>query len=246
MREICFDTETTGVNPNQGDRIVEVGFVELIDLVPTGKTFHRYVNPQRDMPLGAYNVHGLTAEFLSDKPLFSDPNVVDEMLAFIGDAPLIAHNSEFDRNFMNAELARINLPPIEKERCIDTLAIARKKFPGASATLDALCRRFKIDLSMREKHGALKDSYLLAEVYLELRGGRERRLFFHGSAEEDAQTQTGEQGILETKRATPTKIRPQMLAPLSTPNERQAHAAFVLGLGAAPVWRILLEGQKAS
>ena len=189
MREIVFDTETTGTDPDRGDRIVEIGCVELIDLVPTGQTFHRYINPERDVPAEVVRVHGLTSDFLSDKAVFSDPTVVGDLLAFMGDAPLIAHNAEFDRRFLNSELARLNLEPIDKGRCIDTLAIARKRFPGAPASLDALCRRFDIDRSARDKHGALLDSHLLAAVYLELKGGRERRLSFLDAAEQDTQTQ---------------------------------------------------------
>ena len=241
MRELAFDTETTGVDPDRGDRIVEIGFVELIDLVPTGVTFHRYMNPQRDMPDGAFKVHGLSAEFLSTKPVFADPSVVDEMLAFIGDAPLVAHNAEFDRRFLNGELARLNLPLIPKERCIDTLMIARKKFPGAPASLDALCRRFNVDRSTREKHGALIDSLLLAEVYLQLKGGRERRLSFLDPTQQDPQKPADQSGLLEAKSVNATQSRPTPLPLLSTQEERNAHANFVLGLGKAPVWLDLLK-----
>jgi DNA polymerase III subunit epsilon len=240
MREIVFDTETTGTDPERGDRIVEIGCVELIDLVPTGVTFHRYINPERDVPAEVVKIHGLSAEFLADKPLFGNPSVVEELLAFIGDAPLVAHNAEFDRRFLNAELGRLNMVPIEKNRCVDTLVIARKKFPGAPASLDALCRRFNVDKSSREKHGALIDSLLLAEVYLQLRGGRERRLSFLDPAEQDPETASGEPGVLETKSTVTTRQRPVALEARSTPAEREAHAVFVLGLGKEPVWKALL------
>ncbi len=240
MREIVFDTETTGTDPERGDRIVEIGFIELIDLVPTGAHFHRYINPQRDVPDEVVRVHGLTSAFLADKPLFGHPSVVEEMLAFIGDDPLVAHNAEFDRRFINAEFKRLNLPEIEKSRCIDTLAIARKKFPGAPASLDALCRRFNIDKSAREKHGALLDSQLLAAVYLELKGGRERRLSFLDSTEKDPQTSAPQSGILETKFVRQSLQRTIPLLPRSTLSERAAHEEFVLALGKASLWKAFL------
>ncbi|RMF09710.1 MAG: DNA polymerase III subunit epsilon, partial [Alphaproteobacteria bacterium] len=171
MREIVFDTETTGLDPAQGDRLVEIGCVELYNLVPTGKTFHVYINPERDMPQAAYEVHGLSEAFLRDHPVFAE--VAADFLDFIGDATLVAHNAEFDMKFINAELTRLGFPPIGNDRVIDTLAIARRNFPGSPATLDALCKRFGIDNSARTKHGALLDAELLADVYLELRGGRQ-------------------------------------------------------------------------
>jgi len=172
MREIIFDTETTGFDPLQGHRVVEIGCVELFNHVATGKTFHTYLNPQRDMPTEAAMVHGLTEEFLADKPLFAE--VVDDFLSFLGDdTPLVAHNASFDMNFINAELVRVGFKALAKERAIDTVLMARKMFPGAPASLDALCKRFNVDLSSRKLHGALLDSQLLAEVYLELRGGRQ-------------------------------------------------------------------------
>jgi DNA polymerase III subunit epsilon len=240
MREIVFDTETTGTDPERGDRIVEIGCVELMDLVPTGVTFHRYINPERDVPAEVVKIHGLSGAFLADKPVFGNPIVVEELLAFIGDAPLVAHNAEFDRRFLNGELGRLNLPPIDKNRCVDTLMIARKKFPGAPASLDALCRRFNVDRSTRELHGALIDSLLLAEVYLELKGGRERRLSFLDPAEQDAQTATGQSSILEAKSVSTARTRPAPLAPRSTIQERDAHAAFVVALGKEPAWKRLL------
>lgn len=170
-REIVLDTETTGFEPSEGHRIVEIGCVELDGLLPTGKTFHVYINPQRDMPAGAYEVHGLSAEFLSGFPVFEAQ--VEGFLDFIGDAPLVIHNASFDMKFINAELTTLGRPVLPSSRAIDTLAMARKAFPGSPASLDALCRRFGIDNASRTLHGALLDSELLAEVYLELRGGRQ-------------------------------------------------------------------------
>jgi DNA polymerase III subunit epsilon len=242
MREIVFDTETTGTDPERGDRIVEIGCVELIDLVPTGVTFHRYINPERDVPAEVVRIHGLTSEFLADKPVFGHPSVIEELLAFIGDAPLVAHNAEFDRRFLNGELGRLKLPLIDKNRCVDTLVIARKKFPGAPASLDALCRRFNVDRSTREKHGALIDSLLLAEAYLQLKGGRERRLSFLDPAEQDTQTTSHQSSVLEATTVRLTNQRPVPLPPRSTQAERDAHAAFVLSLGKEPVWKALLAG----
>jgi DNA polymerase III subunit epsilon len=170
-REIVLDTETTGLDPGAGHRIVEIGCLEVVGFVPTGEIFRRYVNPERDMPAEAEAVHGLTGEFLAGQPLFAE--VADDFLAFIGDAPLVIHNARFDLKFLNAELSRIGLPELDPARAIDTVALARRRFPGAQASLDALCRRFEIDTSARGFHGALLDCQLLAEVYLELRGGRQ-------------------------------------------------------------------------
>lgn len=170
MREIVLDTETTGLDPAKGDRIVEVGCVELINHLPTGRDLHLYVNPERDVPLEAQRIHGLTDSFLADKPIFSE--IYDNLLGFIEDSPLIIHNAVFDMRFLNAEFQRMGREPLAPSRAIDTLKMAQSKFPGSPASLDALCRRFDIDASARQKHGALIDSYLLAEVYLELIGGR--------------------------------------------------------------------------
>jgi DNA polymerase III subunit epsilon len=175
MREIVLDTETTGLDPREGHRIVEIACIELVHHVPTGRRFHRYVNPERDMPADALVVHGLTAEFLAEQPLF--PAILDELLAFIGSDPLVIHNAEFDVAFLNAELARVQREPITSG-FIDTLALARRRFPGSPASLDALCRRFAIDLSDRGEHGAQIDCGLLAAVYLELLGGRQPGLDF--------------------------------------------------------------------
>src|ERR1700742_3038002 len=174
MREIVFDTETTGFEPSDGHRIVEIGCVELIDHFPTGKSFQAYLNPERDVPIESQRVHGLSDEFLRDKPVFAA--VVEDFLAFIGDAPLVIHNASFDIKFINAELARTGHPSIPHARSIDTIEIAKRKIPGARYSLDELCKRFGVDLSARSKHGALLDAQLTAEVYLELIGGRQRGL----------------------------------------------------------------------
>jgi DNA polymerase III subunit epsilon len=184
MREIVFDTETTGLDPRTGDRMVEIGCVELVNLVPTGKTFHAYFNPERDMPSGAEQVHGLTAAFLADKPVFRDK--LEELLEFIGDAPLIAHNAGFDFAFLNAEIEKCARDPVCLSRMIDTVAIAKKRHPGAKLSLDALCARYGIDRSHRVKHGALLDAELLAQVYIELRGGRQIGLALAGEPADGA------------------------------------------------------------
>ena len=171
MREVVLDTETTGLNPSIGDRIVEIGCVELVNHVATGKSFHQYVNPQRPMPDEAFRVHGLSDEFLADQPVMSD--VIADFIEFIGDAPLIIHNADFDMRFINAELNLLGQPQLQMGRAVDTVRLAREKFPGAPASLDALCKRFGIDNSSRSLHGALLDAQLLAEVYLELIGGRQ-------------------------------------------------------------------------
>jgi DNA polymerase-3 subunit epsilon len=188
MREIVFDTETTGLNPQEGHRIIELGCVELMNHIPTGKTFHAYVNPERDVPAEASAVSGLTTEFLRPYPVFS--KVVDGFLDFIQDSPFVIHNAAFDIGFLNAEFGRLNLPEIPLGRAVDTVKLARKKFPGAPANLDALCRRFDIDLSVRTKHGALLDAQLLAKVYLELIGGRQTTLIFESAVTEVQKIET--------------------------------------------------------
>ncbi len=225
MREIVLDTETTGLDPATGDRIVEIGCIELVDHFPTGADFHVYINPERDMPADAERVHGLSVEFLSDKPLFAD--VAAGFLEFIGDAPLVIHNASFDMKFLNAELTRIGLATLPDARAIDTLAMAKLKFPGARYSLDELCKRFSIDLSVRTKHGALLDADLLAQVYLELLGGRQQRFVL---APADASAMVAE----ETR---PVRLRPEPLPSLLTPQERDAHAAFIAKeLGETAIW----------
>lgn len=190
MREIVFDTETTGLDPSNGDRMVEIGCIELINRVETGRTFHAWFNPQRDMPAGAEAVHGLSAAFLADKPLFEKH--ADELLEFLGDAPLVAHNASFDFGFLNAELARCGREPVSLDRMIDTVAIARRKHPGAKLSLDALCSRYGVDRSHRVKHGALLDAELLSQVYVELTGGRQIGLELAADAAPEARSGEGE------------------------------------------------------
>lgn len=228
-REIIFDTETTGLSPEDGDKLVEIGMVEVMDLVPTGKNFHVYINPMRDMPMEAFKVHGLSEEFLSDFPTFADPKICDAMLEFIGDSQLVAHNAEFDRKFINWELKQIGLPEIPKERCIDTIVIARKQFPGAPANLDALCRRFNVDLSDRSLHGALLDAQLLAAVYLELSGGRERAFGFYSDR---TGRRSGKNALAIEKRGP----RPNKLPSHITQEEAEAHEAFIAKMGDHSFW----------
>ncbi len=217
MREIVLDTETTGLDPNSGHRIVEIGCVELHNHVATGETFHTYINPERDMPEEAEAVHGLSSDFLSDKPMFAD--IVDQFLDFIGASPVIAHNAAFDLGFINAELTGAGKPALSAEKAIDTVQIARRKFPGAQVNLDALCRRFDIDLSARVKHGALLDAELLAEVYLELIGGREPGLGLSAASSKSA-GQSDRAGSGQRKVREPRPHQPST-------EEQAAHAAFL-------------------
>ena len=228
MREIVFDTETTGFEPGDGHRIVEIGCVELIDHFPTDRTLQLYLNPERDVPIESQRVHGLSAEFLADKPLFAD--VADKFLAFLGDSPLVIHNASFDIKFINAELKRVGKDPIPLARAIDTIEIAKRKFPGARYSLDELCKRFGIDLTVRTKHGALLDAQLTAEVYLELLGGRQKGLML--APVEIAAAQAG-----EPVRAA--RQRPEKLAPLITAAEIEIHATFVTKeLGDKNLWNV--------
>jgi DNA polymerase-3 subunit epsilon len=224
MREIVFDTETTGLDPLQGDRLVEIGCIEMFNRFPTGQTFHRYLNPERDMPAGAFAVHGLSAEFLRGHPCFVE--VAEDFLGFIGDAPLIAHNASFDLGFLNAELERVGRPLVGRERLIDTLVLARRRFPNGPNKLDDLCARFSVDNSRRTKHGALLDAELLAEVYLELIGARQTQL---GLAQSETLTVDGSHGFV--------KLRPQPLARRGSDDAKAAHRAFVATLGASAIWR---------
>lgn len=228
MREIVLDTETTGFEPGEGDRIVEIGAVELNGHMPTGRVYHQYINPQRSMPQSAFEVHGLGDEFLRDKPLFRD--IAQPFLDFVGDAKLVIHNAAFDMKFLNAELGWCDKPLLPMDQALDTLAIARRRFPGSPASLDALCRRFGIDNSAREKHGALLDSEILAEVYLELIGGRQPDLVLSAS--------TGQGAVSENDDWRP-QPRPTKLPPKLTEEERAAHAAFLGQLGDAPLWKQL-------
>ncbi len=225
MREVVLDTETTGLDPADGHRIIEIGCVELMDHFPTGRSFQRYLNPERDMPAEAERVHGITGAFLADKPHFSE--VVAELMEFLGDAPLVIHNAGFDLKFLNTELAKIGGAPIPAARAIDTIEIAKVKLPGARYSLDELCKRFGIDLTVREKHGALLDAELLAQVYLELIGGRQKRFVL-------APSDAGGEAVEESRSA---RTRPEPLPSLLTIAEREAHAAFVAGeLGEVAIW----------
>jgi DNA polymerase-3 subunit epsilon len=225
MRQIVLDTETTGLSPQGGDRLVEIGCLEIVNQVATGESFHVYINPERDVPIEAFNVHGLSAEFLSDKPRFAE--VADTFLEFIADAPLVIHNASFDMGFINNELKMTARPIIEMARAIDTLLIARKRFPGAQNSLDALCRRFGIDNSNRIKHGALLDAELLADVYLELMGGRQPGLVL------DANLDRRKLDIATPERRSP---RPTPLPSRLSDDERTAHNKFVATLADGGAW----------
>jgi DNA polymerase-3 subunit epsilon len=230
MREIVLDTETTGLDPFQGHRLVEIGCVELFNRFLTGQTFHRYINPERDMPHEAFAVHGLSAEFLKGHPCFAE--VVHEFVAFIGDAPLIIHNATFDHGFINAELDRCGHAPVARERLVDTLMLARRKHPNGPNRLDDLCARYSIDNARRTKHGALLDAELLAEVYIELIGGRQAQL---GLVETmgDLGSAGGSDAVI--------RVRSVPLAPRVSEAELAAHAAFVATLGDKPIWRDYLD-----
>jgi DNA polymerase-3 subunit epsilon len=224
LREIVFDTETTGLDPHDGHRVVEIGCVEVVNLIPTGQTFHVYINPERDMPEEAFRVHGLSADFLATHPRFAE--VADALIAFVGDdAKLVAHNAGFDFAFLNAELKRAGRPLLTQERIIDTLALARRRHPGASNRLDDLCLRYRIDNSRRTKHGALLDAELLAEVYAELCGGRQASLglLLDGQA-------------IVAAGAVAARPRPEPLTPRLSEAELAAHAAFLATFGAPALW----------
>ncbi len=228
IREIVFDTETTGLNPLGGDRIVEIGCVEVMNHVPTGRTFHVYLNPERDMPEAAFAVHGLSTEFLADKPLFA--TVASDFLAFTEGARLVAHNAAFDVGFLNAELGRLGHGPLDPERIVDTLALARRKHPFAPASLDALCQRYGIDNSRRVKHGALLDAEILADVYVELLGGRQANLGL-GDASSGARSGDGQTVVIRRAFARPVPLPARL-----TEAEIAAHAAFTATLGEQRIW----------
>lgn len=240
MREIVLDTETTGFEPSEGDRIVEIGAIELHNHMPTGRTYHQYINPKRSMPAEAFSVHGIGPDLLvdprppekgevilKDKPVFAD--VAQAFVDFIGDAKLVIHNAAFDMKFLNAELGWLNRPLLPMDQALDTLAIARRKYPGSPASLDALCRRFNIDNSNRTLHGALLDSEILAEVYLELIGGRQPDLVLAGQNTEKSKTK----GVSDW-RPMP---RPTPLASKINATEADAHAAFIDALGENALWK---------
>jgi DNA polymerase-3 subunit epsilon len=232
MREIAIDTETTGISPRDGHRIIEIGALELMHHLPTGRQLHLYINPERDIDEGAIAVHGITSGFLADKPVFAD--IADEFLAFIGSDLMVIHNASFDMAFINVELARLGRPVLAMNRSLDTLALARKKFPGAQANLDALCRRFEIENTHRDLHGALVDADLLASVYIELLGGRQPGLLLDGDQKFERKTLQNEtyedlNFQVEVKNILPTRAH----AP--TEEELVAHAEFVGGLK-NPIW----------
>lgn len=235
MREVIFDTETTGLDPKTGDRMVEIGCVEMIDRVETGESYHAYYNPERDMPAAAEAVHGLSADFLSGKPLFSE--TADELLEFLGDAPLVAHNANFDFGFLNKELELIGRETISMDRMVDTVAIARKKHPGAKLSLDALCTRYGVDRSHRVKHGALLDAELLAQVYVELKGGRQIGLEL--ASETQATNASGHNGADQTTstsaQAPQNKPRREPRAHAPNADELARHQDFVSGIKEA-IW----------
>jgi DNA polymerase-3 subunit epsilon len=226
MREIVLDTETTGLDPYQGHRMVEIGCIELVNRIPSGQSFHRYFNPERDMPAEAFAVHGLSEDFLRDKPFFGE--IAEELLAFIGDAPLVAHNAMFDLGFLNAELERAGRPMVPRERLVDTLLLARRKHPGGPNRLDDLCARYGVDNSRRTKHGALLDAEILAEVYLELIDARQAQLIL---------VEAGTTGMAVEAGAVRILVRPQPLPSRLTLVEHEAHMAFVATLGEHAIWR---------
>lgn len=229
MREIILDTETTGLDPLRGDRLVEIGGIELINHFPTGRTFHVYINPERSMPEEAFRVHGLSSEFLSDKPVFA--SVVDDFVTFIDGAKLVIHNASFDMGFINAELKRAGRDIVGMDRVVDTLSMARRRFVGAANSLDALCSRFGIDNSKRTKHGALLDAELLADVYIELIGGRQASFGLSAAAQSS---------IAVARRAAGPRQRPVPLEPRLTAEEIALHAAFIAEMGEKAIWREFL------
>ncbi|OJU13262.1 MAG: DNA polymerase III subunit epsilon [Caulobacterales bacterium 68-7] len=220
-RAVVLDTETTGLDPQSGHRLIEVACVEIDDYIPTGRNFHRYIHPERAIDADAQRVHGISLESLKGKPKFNDPDVVDAFLEFVGDAPIVAHNAAFDRGFINHELARINRAILPEPQWIDTLALAKKRFPGMYNSLDSLCKRFKISLADRKLHGALIDASLLAQVYLELQGGRERGLEL---------TQVVAVQAVAVAVQSAYGARPRPLPSRITDEERAAHDAFVSGV----------------
>ena len=225
MREIVFDTETTGLDPLQGHRMVEIGCIELVNRFPTGRVFHRYFNPERDMPAEAFAVHGLSVEFLKDKPRFAE--VADELAAFIEDAALVAHNALFDLSFLNAELELCAKQAVARDRLVDTLMLARRRHPAGPNRLDDLCSRYGVDNSRRTKHGALLDAELLAEVYIELIGGRQASLIL---------VDTGRAQTASRKRNVAAQRRPIPIAPRVTDAELESHAQFIARMGDKAIW----------
>ena len=226
MREIVLDTETTGLDPFAGHRLVEIGCIELVNRMPSGRHFHRYVNPERDMPAEAFAVHGLSAEFLNDKPRFGE--IADELLGFLEGAALVAHNAAFDLGFLNAELERAGKRSVGRERLVDTLLLARRKHPAGPNRLDDLCARYGIDNSRRTTHGALLDAEVLAEVYLDLIGARQAQLIL---------VEAGTPATSIGAALSSIRLRPTVLVPRLSAHEREAHAAFVTTLGENAIWQ---------
>jgi DNA polymerase-3 subunit epsilon len=227
MREIVIDTETTGLDAEQGHRLVEIGAVELMHHVPTGRNYHQYINPQRDVPPDAFSVHGLSENFLRDKPVFG--SIIDDLLNFLGDAKLICHNAAFDVTFLNLEMRSLGRAPFHPDRIVDSLLLARRKHPLAANSLDALCKRYGIDNSRRQKHGALLDAELLAEVYIELIGGKQPALTLSTAL-------TAASPVLP--RTTVIGPRPQALPSRITEAELAAHRILIETLGPRAVWRL--------
>ncbi len=235
MREIVLDTETTGLSPLDGHRLLEIGAIEIVHQSPTGRVFHHLINPERDVPEDAVRVHGHTAELLKDKPVFA--MLVEEFLVFVGDAQIVIHNAEFDMRFVNAELARLGREPIGMDRVVDTLALARKKHPGQQNSLDALCDRYRIDRSRRVRHGALLDAEILVEIYSELTGGRQRSLSFEDRRE------FGGRSVEQIRR--PIDFRPARAARLR-PEEAEAHRSHIGALGEGAVWLRYLSAEASA
>jgi DNA polymerase-3 subunit epsilon len=233
MREIVIDTETTGLDCLNGDRLIEIGCVELLNHIPTGRTFHSYINPRRAVSLEAAEVHGLTDAFLCDQPCFEE--IAERLIEFVGDSALVAHNAGFDRDFMNVELGLCGRPVIEEHRFVDTLLLARRRHPNGPNSLDALCSRYGIDNSARSKHGALLDAEILAQIYLELLGGRQATLAL------------GLLGRASTDASAPWKIepRPHLLPPRLTDEDKRAHTAFLADLGPDPLWNRYRKAETA-
>ena len=235
MREIALDTETTGINPRDGHRIIEIGALELMHHLPTGRKLHLYINPERHIDDGAIAVHGITSEFLADKPVFAD--IVEEFLTFIGSDVMVIHNAVFDMGFINAELVRLDRPVLSMAQSIDTLLMARKKFPGAQANLDALCRKFEIDNTHRDLHGALVDADLLASVYIELLGGLQPGLSLDTEADQKIETQAFTKGTIPgSKSQGDTKEFRNIRAHGPTASEQKAHNIFLESLK-NPIWK---------
>ena len=235
MREIVLDTETTGISASGGHRIIEIGALELVNHTPTGNNLHLYINPQRDIEDGAFAVHGISSEFLADKPVFAD--IVEQFMQFVGEDQMVIHNASFDMAFINAELARLSLPEYPMSRAVDTLAMARKKFPGAQANLNALCRRFEIDNSHRDLHGALVDADLLTEVYIELLGGRQPNLSLDvARTEQQEQQQANETPIAQSGFSMRRDAAKFSRSHMPSDAELSAHEGFLKEIE-DPIWK---------